>query len=407
MKVTYLFIFMAAVYHKTTLALFLISILVLSLWSWVLVDPNFTLVDHADWAAFREWAVQIGYLHRPFSSRVFLWLVSAMSLSSWLLTWKPPKKIFLLSIMIGVVAGLLSYPALSHDLFNYIFDARILTNYGQNPYLHKALDFPLDPMVRFMHWTHRTYPYGPAYLLLSLIPSILGMNLFSLTFFLFKLSHVLLYLVSVKSLLSINKKAAAIFAFSPLVIVEGLINTHNDFVAVCLCIIGINFLHHKKAMLGTIALVTSGLIKYLTLPITIIALAPRYESVRIFGRTYHLRPLYPIFSLIGVSGLLFYLVTHGEIHPWYFLNLLVFLPYFADIFLFLYPFILGLLLSYYPYVAGGEWGQGGDVGLKNVIVYIGFVSNILLVTIYIVLRKCNFRNKVITTMHHPTSYKSE
>ncbi|MEI7652899.1 MAG: hypothetical protein WCJ70_01285 [bacterium] len=368
---------------------FIVTTALFSLWSWVLVDPNFTLVEHADWAAFREWAVQIGYLNRPFSSEVFVWLVVAITLSSWLLAWRPPKYIFLLSVLIGGVAGLLSYPALSHDLFNYIFDARILTHYGQNPYLHKALDFPLDPTVRFMHWTHRTYPYGPTYLLLSLIPSILGMGAFSLTFLLFKLSHVLLYLASVKSLLSINKKAAAIFAFSPLVIVEGLINTHNDFVAVCLCIIGINLLHHKKAMLGTIALVTSGLIKYLTLPVTIVALAPRYESVRVLGRKYYLKPVYPILSLIGVSGLLLYLLTHGEIHPWYFLNLLVFLPYFTDIFLFSYPFILGLLLSYYPYVAGGEWGQGADVGVKNSIIYVGFFFNIAL---YFALRIYKYKS---------------
>jgi len=76
----------------------------------------------------------------------------------------------LISILIGV--GLLfSYPFLSHDLFNYLFDAKIVTFYHQNPYILKALDFPSDPWLRFMHWTHRTYPYGPSFLFLTLVPS--------------------------------------------------------------------------------------------------------------------------------------------------------------------------------------------------------------------------------------------
>jgi len=77
------------------------------------------------------------------------------------------KKLFIILIAVNILIGLISYPAYSHDLFNYMFDAKIATFYQQNPYLYKALDFPTDPWLRFMHWTHRYYPYGPSFLLLS------------------------------------------------------------------------------------------------------------------------------------------------------------------------------------------------------------------------------------------------
>jgi len=49
-------------------------------------------------------------------------------------------------------------------IFNYILTQKIITHYQQNPYIHKALDFPGDPMLSFMHWTQRVYPYGPVWL---------------------------------------------------------------------------------------------------------------------------------------------------------------------------------------------------------------------------------------------------
>ena len=74
------------------------------------------------------------------------------------------KKIIRNLIVITSIGLGFSYVAFSYDLFNYIFDAKIITFYHQNPYFHKALDYPGDPMLSFMRWTHRVYPYGPIWL---------------------------------------------------------------------------------------------------------------------------------------------------------------------------------------------------------------------------------------------------
>ena len=64
---------------------------------------------------------------------------------------------------------------------------KYLTFIHQNPYFHKASDFPNDPMLNFMRWTHRLYPYGPSWLILTVPLSFIGLNFFLPTFFLFKI----------------------------------------------------------------------------------------------------------------------------------------------------------------------------------------------------------------------------
>lgn len=358
----------------------------LVLWSWVLVDPNFTLVRHADWTIFREVMVNIGYHNRVLSSQFFVTFIAILTLSYAVILTKPPKRGVGIVLFIGLVAGILSYPALSHDLFNYIFDARILTHYGENPYLHKALDFPADPIVRFMHWTHRTYPYGPTFLLLTLIPSFLGFGKFAFTFFLFKLINVLLYFATTYCLYKINRRSALIFALSPLVIVEGLINSHNDFVALSFAIIGYYLLSKKNVVWGLASLLFGGLVKYMTLPTVLLAFGIHHKrDVNLLGRRLDLEILKNMIVGASVAILVFYVVANGEIHPWYFLNIFVMITFFPSIIVLLTPFFTGLLFSYYPYVLGGEWGQGGDVKFKNIIIYISIVVTIVFSIFYYLL----------------------
>ncbi len=366
----------------------------LVLWSWVLTDPNFTLVKHADWTVFREVMVSIGYHDRILSSQIFVVLVAIITLSYVAIQVRPPRVTVGTVLFVGIVAGLLSYPALSHDLFNYIFDARIFTHYGENPYLHKALDFPADPMVRFMHWTHRTYPYGPTFLLLTLVPSFLGFGKFAFTFFLFKLTNVLLYFVATYCLHETNKRSALVFALSPLVIVEGLINSHNDFIALSFAIIGYYLVSKKNLVWGLTSLLFGGFVKYMTLPTVLLAFGIHHKrEVNLLGRKVGLETLKNMIVGALVAVLVLYVVANGEIHPWYFLNLFVMIPFFPSIFVLLTPFFTGLLLGYYPYVLGGEWGQGGDVKFKNLIIYVSIAVTIVFLIICYIFKQFLGRKK--------------
>lgn len=378
--------------YRLLLVLFAVATLACAAWMWVMIDPNFTLYDHADWAVFRERMIAIGLFNRPLSSQLYLTCIGLLTVLHLLIVRKVPvlslKQVMIFAIIIGAIAGICSYPALSRDLFNYIFDAKIFTFYGKNPYLLRAMDFPIDENLRFMHWIHRTYPYGPVYLLISFIPSFLSMGKFSLAFFLFKSMHVLIYTVSVWCIYKIKPTAAIFFATAPLVLVEGLMSTHNDFIAVGLGLIGMYYINRGHLWRALILMIASGLIKYFTLPLVVIPsglLIGKYiltsqqlsnTKLKILTKILAQKNLV-YYALFGIVGLIMYVVHSGELHSWYILNLFVFIPFLYELLNFWQVFFTSLLVSYYPYVVGGEWGQGGDVGMKKQIMWWGLGINLL------------------------------
>lgn len=223
------------------ITIFIILLSLFSLYSYALIDPNITLISHPIWTNFRNVMVQLGYHQRYNSALYFTLLVAALGVFNYFAT-KEYKRINILKLALGAaLVSLISYPFLSHDFFNYLFDAKILTFYHQNPYLHKAIDFPADPWLRFMHWTIRAYPYGPTFLPITLVPSFLAFGKFILNMWFFKSMFAAFYFLAVYFLNKVDKKIAVFFATQPLIIVEGLINSHNDLIAVSLGVIGVYY----------------------------------------------------------------------------------------------------------------------------------------------------------------------
>lgn len=333
----------------------------LSIYSYALVDPNFTLINHPLWEVFRNFMVPLGYYHRDWSFGIYVILLTLLTGFSFYF-WKKNLPAFKLAV---IVAGalLLSYPFLSHDFFNYLYDAKIVTVYGKSPYLYKALDFPHDPWLRFMHWTHRTYPYGPSFLLFTLVPSFLSFGKLGLAFGLFKLLFAGFYLLAVYALQKVNNRAAVFLATSPLVIIEGLVNNHNDLIAVGLAIYALYlFTNAKHKGWGILAGLASVGIKYFTMVLAPLLIKHKKMPLLVFG-----------LFLVGI----FYISLRVGIHPWYFLNLAVFLLYTRRYFLSGTVLSLGLLLSYFPYIVYGGWDQEWKVVLKEQIIWVSLALFLL------------------------------
>lgn len=342
---------------------------------------------------FRDWAVYLGYYRRDISWVVYFTLLILLFVFHFILLKKFKKYSAVRIAGFITLLGCVSYPFVSHDIFNYLFDARILTHYGLNPYTHTALDFQKDLWTRFMHWTHRTYPYGPTFLPLTLIPSFLGWGKFSLTFFLYKLMNGILYFLAVSLLNKKNKRTALLFATHPLIIVEGVVNGHNDMIAVSLGLIGIYLLEKKYNIWSRVLFLFSAGIKYITVPLLIFLLSKRHS--REDGN-----PVYKFSFLKGNSRLdtrlrgydnpilisfifqillVLYLCYKMEIQPWYFLSLFVFLPFFSEFIEKLNILFFGLLLSYYPFIRFGDWTVN-TVNMKRDIIFIAFFINSLYFT---------------------------
>lgn len=344
--------------------LYFVVILLFSIYSYSLVDLNLTLFNHKLWDNFRSFIIQIGYFNRGLSTTIFFSGIIIFYCLYFLVKKIKPNPIKL-ALVIGIVS-LIAYPFLSHDFFNYMFDAKILTFYGKNPYLFRALDFPADHWTRFMHWTHRVYPYGPAFLPITLIPSFLSGGKFILSLLFFKLTFMFFYFSAVWVTNKIDKNKALIIATHPLIIIEGLITPHNDLIAMSLGLIGI-YLLFNKSVWSRVLFIISGLIKYSTLPILLISKKNNWLNILAF---------------MGILAPLFYLSFFSEIQPWYFLILFIFLPVFPSLIKKIELFLMGLICSYYPYIMLGGWNSKDKIDLKHQIIIYFLIANLIALAIY-------------------------
>ncbi len=286
---------------KLIFFLFLVTCSLLLIYSFSQVDLNLTLSSNSAYQSFQKTLTNLGYFNRPLSTTIYIVLISLLSISYFfILNSKFSIRQLWLLILLAVVILLPSYPAFSHDIFNYLFDARIVTKYGLSPWHYKALDFPADTWIRFMRWTHRSSVYPPIWIGLSLIPSWLGMGKFILTLGLFKTIISAAYLGCCKLIYKLKPPALVLFAFNPLVIVEALVNGHMEFVMISFGLLSLY--SNRKIFRGLWYLASVG-IKFMTGYLLPAVLNPK-----------HLRLSIQLGMILLVGWVIYY-----GFQPWYIL----------------------------------------------------------------------------------------
>lgn len=355
---------------KSFLVLYLLLTILLFLYSFTQVDLGLTLTRTSVLTTIQHAFQYIGYFQRPLSTSIYLAIILFLfGLYIWSLKLviqkQITKKLVWLIIFCVSVVLVFSYNAFSHDIFNYIFDARIVTYYKENPYFKKALDYPNDPMLAFMHWTHRTYPYGPTWLFITIPLSFLGFSFFFPTLLLFKVISGLSYIGSAyliaKIIRYINEKyellSLTFFALNPLVLIESLVSGHNDIVMMFLLLVSILFLINKRFIWSFIFLFLSIGIKYATgflLPIYVaIWLFKKNESTTIWQNIF-LIFIVAMFFALGAA------ILRTQFQPWYLLFVIPLVSLVAQKQYILVPTIFlsfGALLNYVPYLYWGNWND--------------------------------------------------
>lgn len=347
---------------------YLVTIVGLFFYSFTQVDLSLTLSQWSIWQVIEKFFQHIGYFQRPLSSLLFVSIVGLLFIFYLLILNAvhkkkiSRKKIWFLIISTTIILNF-SYNAFSYDLFNYIFDAKIFTFYHQNPYLHKALDFPGDPMLSFMHWTHRLFPYGPTWLVLTVPLSFLGLQFFLPTFFLFKILMSISFLGTVffigkilRRVLSGNEVfGIAFFALNPLVVIESLVSSHNDIVMMFLTILCLYLLVSKKYIWSIILLGLSVGIKFATL-----ILIPIFLLIYYFEKQNKKLNWEILFSAATVAMIIPIILAsyRTNFQPWYLLNILPLAALVAKKYYFLIPSIIISLASifhYLPFLYLGNW----------------------------------------------------
>ncbi len=380
----------------TTVGLYAVVAILVFLYSFTQVDLGLVLSRYPAVYQIQQSFQYIGYFNRPLSMWMYTGLLTLLFgfyfffLRLANISTISKKQLWLTII---IVSGILTfaYNAFSYDIFNYIFDAKILTFYHQNPYIHKALDFPQDPMLSFMRWTHRTYPYGPVWLAISIPPSFLGMQFFVPTELLFKFLALgsffgtVYYIGKILHKLSPENElfGVAFFALNPLILLESIVSSHNDIVTIFFAFFSLYMLIQKRYAFSSFLLLLSIGIKYITvflLPIyaTVFLLIHRKKTIS-WDTIWIYSMAFMLFGVIAAT-------LRSNFQPWYLLNILPFVAVTKKKYYLLIPAIIASLFGlaeYIPYLRYGDWNPP----VPTILLYLHSTAIILSVLLIIGYRE--------------------
>lgn len=378
---------------KIFIPLWVVGSVLLFLYSFTQVDLSLTFSRVSIYQTIEKGFQYIGWFNRPLSTYLYIGIfIFLFFLYFWTLKLVSAHKITRKMIWIGIfiISGilLLSYNAFSYDLFNYIFDAKIVTFYHQNPYIHQALDYPHDPMLSFMHWTHRTYPYGPVWLLLTVPLSFIGSKFFIVTFYLFKLLMVLSFLLtawSIEKIARYNKLSNALlplvaFAFNPFVLSESLVSAHNDIVMMGLAMYATFLLLKKDWVQGSVVYFLSVGIKFATaLIIVLYFLLLGLKKTKYFIGT----------AIILMIAAIILATMRTNFQPWYLLYVVPFAVLMIEkrfVKFPLYIFSIAGIIYYIPFLYDGNWNPPIPQHLNQLMIG-AIVLSLIFVIIFFPYRK--------------------
>lgn len=329
----------------------------LFLFSYTQVDLNLTLSRVSVWQSIQKAFQYVGFYERPLALGIYMGLaaiffglyagLSASAKSGRLSVQYIWRIIFLIT---GILA--FSYPAaFSYDFFNYLFTAKTVLVYHQNPYAVTPLQFAgIDPWTNFMRWTHLSSAYAPLWIGLSVIPYIFGLGYFVPVLFATKGMIAGFYVLSSYMLMKIMDKVnpkytpyvLTLFACNPLVIIETLVSGHNDIVLVAFAMVSVFYYLTKRPFSAFWYMGLSIATKLMT-----IFMLPVYALKK--GRMWM-----AIWMMIGVGLVL----LRREFLPWYWVWVVPFValnPERTRLVRFMTFVSFGLVISYAPYIYFGEY----------------------------------------------------
>jgi len=394
--------------------------LLYALLSYGLVDPNLVLINHPIYWQFQTWMWQTFYHNSLLLTQmyllvttawfvIFIFLVVMLRRQGQASAFFQPKILGCYLIMIFPL--FFAYNALSHDVFNYIFNAKMVIVYGVDPHQEVALSYADDDWTRFMHNTHTPAPYGYGWTALSLLPFVVGGGKFITTWLAFRLFNV----VSLGSIWWLIHRAArswtgkpiplwrlALFFLNPLVVIEVLGNVHNDLWMMAPALVSLAIISELKILnrraiwpllIGIGLFIFSVSIKFATLallPVMIVIFLEKTVLTNIIQRSQigrwpsvseKLRTILtdwfdrkllaklPLFASV-LMFLPLLTVRSQQFHPWYLLWSLVWLPFmkldrWSQL---LMVFSLSSLWRYSPWILAGNF-EGQVLWLQRLITW--------------------------------------
>lgn len=368
--------------EKVLMALGILIYSLLTIFSYAYVDLNLTLSQNPTALSFVSFMQVLGFFQRSFSTKLYVLIV--LVLFSYLLYHLylaakgslSTKYVFKIVIVLSVLSAL-AYPFLSSDVFNYLFDAKIIIKYHLNPYTHRAMDFPNDDWIRFMRWIHRYSPYGPMWLILSIPPALFSFGKFTLNLLLFKILMAVFHILNTYLIYLILRKinpskvilGVTLYGLNPLFIIEGIVNAHNDVVITTFILLSIYLVINKNNIASFVSLIIGFLMKYfpiLNLPWLILFVVKNKLSIKtfIFLNILTMILFTFIYSTFKISApFVSSGATQTQFQPWYLFWTvpLVVLTLRKDFIAVTLVLSIGALMRYLPYLYWGDWSHGNTI----------------------------------------------
>jgi hypothetical protein len=343
---------------KLALGGYFVSLAAYAFLSYAFVEPNLVLSSSETYWNFQQWMWQL-YSRRVELTTFYLLIICLLFFFYFLSIRRikttklqlSPRNTLLLILAVSIPL-LLSYNSLSYDVFNYIFNARIVVVYGQNPHVTNALQFVEDPWVRFMHNIHTSAPYGYGWTILSIIPYLLGVGKFLSTWLVFRGFMVLGLVAAVAAVRFLYKQIYEkevpswlflLLFLNPLLLIESVSNMHNDFWMMAPAVAGLAYLvryiktkprNIKALILGLFLLSLSIAVKLVTVvlvPLAVLLVGLRAAHYIWDKSTFIAKMQTLIIKYLPVLATLLlampYLTERSQrFLPWYLLWVLIFLP---------------------------------------------------------------------------------
>jgi len=163
----------------------------------------------------------------------------------------------------------------------------------------------------------------------------------------------------------------ALFAFSPLVMIEGLVSAHNDLLMMGLALAAFYFLREKRYLPAWLLLLFSVGIKFVTASFLPVFAWVTWQQRQ--KKTINWEKIMLICLGLMVMAVLA-AIRRDELKPWYLLYPLSFLPFLADKKWLFWPLTglsLGALLHYAPFLYLGNWNPPvPEIKLKLTIIFL-------------------------------------
>lgn len=351
-----------------------------SFFSFSLTDPNLVITSWQPYWQWQLWMWQVFFNNSVLLSWGYGSLIT-MLLGWWLLGMWSHRNLdlhfsarefrqLLWLLLLLALPLLISYNALSHDVFNYMFNAKMAWYYQANPHVQVALEFPQDDWLRFMHNTHTPAPYGYGWTALSIPISVVGANKFITTWLWFRVASLASLVILAASTWWMVQKTRSSLPFwqwllvfgNPLVLIEIISNSHNDLWMMWPAVLAFGLLSFPKTRTWQLILTAALLAFSVSIKLATIVLVP--VAVLLWWRPNEkvLRTWWPVMA----SVLMFLPLLSDrsqQFHPWYLTWSLVWVPFLNFKALpkatQLWPLLLAVfsvssLWRYWPWL---RWGQ--------------------------------------------------